>query len=353
VKGKTRGTRRDPGKRLLAAALLVSTAGCGLPGIQDVTLPGGADLGEHPYTVHAEFANVLNLVPQAAVKVNDVPVGRVTGVALAPDGWTAKVSMVVNGEVKLPADARAHVEQSSLLGEKFIQLSAPPAGTGALADGAVIPFEHANRDTEVEEVFGALSLLLNGGGLTQLRTITTELNKAMNGNEPAIKSMLGQVSELVSQLDGNKKAITDAIDGLNRLSLTLSQNKEKAGDVLDGLGPGLKVLADQRAALVRMLDALEDLSGIAVRTIDRGKKDMIEDLKALEPTLKRLADSGRDLPQSLQVLFTYPFTDAVLPAVKGDYLNSYLTVAAPEGTELIPPVGAEPEAEPEKPETQP
>ncbi|MEO3788306.1 MCE family protein [Actinocorallia sp. B10E7] len=340
-------------RRLLAGLLLLTTAGCGLPGLDDVTLPGGADLGDHPYTVHAEFADVLNLVPQAAVKVNDVPVGRVTGVDLAADGWTARVSMIVNGGVRLPADAQAQVKQSSLLGEKFIQLSAPPAGAGTLTGGAVIPVERTNRNTEVEEVFGALSLLLNGGGISQLRTITTELNKAVDGNEPAIRSLLGQVSKLASQLDGNKKAITDAIDGMNRLSLTLARHKGEAGDVLDHLGPGLDVLADQRAELVGMLEALEDLSRIATRTIDRSKKDLIEDLKALEPTLKRLADSGRDLPRALEVLFTYPFTDAVLPAVKGDYLNSYLTVAAVEGTELIPPISAPSPEKPAEPEAQP
>ena len=40
---------------------------------------------------------MLSLVPQAAVKVNDVAVGRVTKVSLAPDGWSAKVTMRIRG----------------------------------------------------------------------------------------------------------------------------------------------------------------------------------------------------------------------------------------------------------------
>jgi phospholipid/cholesterol/gamma-HCH transport system substrate-binding protein len=346
------------------AAASVALGGCGFSGVADLPLPGGADLGDHPYTVKARFTNVLNLVPQSAVKVNDVAVGRVVKVTLPENGWTAEVTMKVNGDVKLPANAYAELRQSSLLGEKFMQLSAgpssvpggaaapggappggsqengtgPSAGAGALADGAVIPASRTNRNPEVEEVFGALSMLLNGGGLAQLRTITVELNRALGGNEPQVRSLLERARTLVGDLDANKKGITDAIDGLNRLSATLRGRKAQIGVALDDLEPGLAVLAEQRGALVRMLKSLDELSRAAVTTVRQSKDDLIADLRALEPTLRKLSDAGRDLPNALEVLLTYPFTDAVLPAVKGDYLNVYLQVTARPGTQVVPPI---------------
>jgi phospholipid/cholesterol/gamma-HCH transport system substrate-binding protein len=337
----------------------VALGGCGFSGVRELPLPGGADLGDHPYTVKAQFANVLNLVPQSAVKVNDVAVGRVVKVALPRDGWTAEVTMKVNGDVRLPANAYAELGQSSLLGEKYVQLSAgpthvpggaaapggapaggaaPSASTGTLADGAVIPVSRTNRNPEVEEVFGALSMLLNGGGIAQLRTITVELNRALGGNEPQVRSLLERARTLVGDLDANKKGITDAIDGLNRLSATLRGRKEQIGVALDDIRPGLAVLEEQRGALVRMLKSLDELSRVAVTTVRRSKEDLVADLQALEPTLRKLSDAGRDLPNALQVLLTYPFTDAVLPAIKGDYLNVYLQVTARPGTEVIPPI---------------
>ncbi|MFB9834480.1 MCE family protein [Actinoallomurus acaciae] len=325
----------------LAVACL-SLAGCGsggFAGVYGISLPGGADLGSHPYKVTAEFANVHDLVPQAAVKVNDVAVGRVSKITLPRNGWTANVVMLVNGKVRLPADAYARLAQSSLLGEKYIELSAPAGGgQGTLADGAVIPMARTDRDPEIEEVFGALSLLLNGGGLSQLRTVTQELNKALGGNEPQVRSMLGRLSTLVSNLNDHRKDITDAIDALDRLSANLASRKEQIDTVLDDLGPGLDVLEQQRGALVTMLRSLEQLSGVAVTTINKSKADMVADLRALAPVLANLSDAGRNLPRSLQVLLTYPFTDAVLNGVKGDYLNVYLSVTAPPGTEIIPPI---------------
>ncbi|MER5893569.1 MCE family protein [Streptomyces sp. NPDC001876] len=352
---------RRPGARAttgLAALLAVGVGlalvatGVGMPsftGIDQVPLPGGADLGDHPYEITAEFGDVLSLAPQSSVKVNDVAVGRVTKISLTPGGWTAKVTMRVNGKIKLPGNAYAHLEQSSLLGEKYVQLSPPAAGTaeGALADGDRIPLTRTNRNPEVEEVFGALSMLLNGGGINQLKTITTELNKALAGQEPQIRSMLSRVDTLVTNLDDHKEDITEALDGVNRLSATLATRKQDVGTVLTGLSPGMKVLEKQRGSLLTMLRSLDTLSTVAVGTINKSKADTIADLKAIAPTLRALADSGQDLPDSLQVLLTYPFTDEVLRGVKGDYLNVYLDVTAVPGTQIIPaltPGGTTPSA---------
>ncbi|MFD3738784.1 MCE family protein [Streptomyces sp. NPDC058629] len=322
----------------LIALVVVRTDGPVFTGIEQIPLPGGADLGDEPYEITAEFGDVLSLAPQSSVKVNDVSVGRVTGIALAADGWSARVTMRVNGDIELPANAYARLEQSSLLGEKFIQLTPPAEGTarGSLAESGRIPLTRTNRNPEVEEVFGALSMLLNGGGINQLKTITTELNKALTGQEPQIRSMLNRVDTLVTNLDSNKGDITRALDGVNRLAATLATRKQDVGTVLTGLSPGLKVLEKQRGSLLTMLRTLDTLSTVAVDTINRSKADMIADLKALAPTLKALADSGKDLPDALQASLTYPFTDEVLRGVKGDYLNVYLDVTAAPGTRIIP-----------------
>ncbi|WP_328864642.1 MCE family protein [Streptomyces sp. NBC_00304] len=342
---------RRPGARATGVAAVLAV-GVGLAliattvdlptftGIDQVPLPGGADLGDHPYEITAEFGDVLSLAPQSSVKVNDVAVGRVTKISLASGSWNAKVTMRVNGGIRLPANAYAHLEQSSLLGEKYIQLSPPAAGTakGALADGDRIPLTRTNRNPEVEEVFGALSMLLNGGGINQLKTITTELNKALAGQEPQVRSMLKRVNTLVTNLDDHRADITDALDGVNRLSATLATRKQDVGTVLTKLSPGMKVLEKQRGSLMTMLRSLDTLSTVAVDTVNKSKADIVADLKALTPTLQALADSGQDLPDSLQVLLTYPFTDEVLRGVKGDYLNVYLDVTALPGTQIIPPI---------------
>jgi phospholipid/cholesterol/gamma-HCH transport system substrate-binding protein len=340
------------GAAAVLALSLVSCSSNGFTGVYNLPLPGGADLGDHPYHVTVQFADVLDLVPQAAVKVGDVAVGRVESIRLGTDGWTAEAVVAVNGNVVLPANATASLRQSSLLGEKFVELANPDEGqpvpaAARLSDGAVISPDRTNRNPEVEEVFGALSLLLNGGGIGQLQTIDQELTKVTHGNENEIRSFLSTLNGTVSNLESHKGEITEALDGLNTLSATLATRRQQISGALTDLTPGLRTLADQRSALVTMLQSLDHLSSVAVDTIDRSKDDLVADLNALAPILHRLADAGADLPKALEILPSFPFTDQVLNDVKGDYLNLFATVPVAPGMELpdtpplpLPAVGA-------------
>jgi phospholipid/cholesterol/gamma-HCH transport system substrate-binding protein len=306
----------------------LTLTGCGFSGIYDIPLPGGADIGDHPYTVKANFRDVLDLTPQAGVKVNEVPVGRVESIGLTKDGWNAEVTLRVNGNVKLPANALANLRQSSLLGEKYVELSAPPnsPAQAKLADGAVIPLTRTNRNVEVEEVLGALSMLLNGGGVEQLNTITKELNNATAGKEADLKALLNNANQLVTNLDSQSANITRALDGLNRLSSTLNSQKDKLVTAVDNVGPGLGVLEQQRGQLVTMLNALQNLSGVAIDTVNKSKANLVADLKALVPTLQKLGEAGSNLPKVLEILLTYPFTDAAVAGTKGDYFNLFANI---------------------------
>ncbi|WP_103342857.1 MCE family protein [Amycolatopsis sp. CA-126428] len=316
------------GRRRIAGALagVLVLAGCsdgGFNGLYGTPLPGGADVGDHPYHVTALFTDVLDLVPQSSVKVNDVAVGRVDKITLTPDTRSALVAMTVNGDIALPANARAELKQSSLLGEKFVELSVPAAepAAGRLADGGRIPLGRTNRNPEVEEVLGALSLLLNGGGVEQIQKISHELNDALSGNEPEIRALLSRVDELATQLDGHKTEILRAIDGLAKLSHTLTGQTQNLTNALDNLAPGLKVVTDQRDQLVGMLTALNTLSGVAVDTVTKSRDQLVANLKALQPTLANLGEAGQNLPNALQILLTYPFPDYAGNVIKGDYAN--------------------------------
>ncbi|GAA1230962.1 MCE family protein [Prauserella halophila] len=306
-------------------SLLLLVAGCGdggFSGLYNAPLPGGADLGDRPYRITVRFQDVLDLVPQAAVKVNDVAVGRVERVRLAEDGKTALADLAVNGDIGLPADAVAELRQSSLLGEKFVELRPPgDGGTGTLGDGDVIPLDRTNRNPQVEEVLGALSLLLNGGGVEQIRDIVGELNDALSGNEPEIRALLTRVDELATTLDNQRGDIVRAIDGVHRLSSTLSTQRGHLATALEHLEPGLKVVSGQRKQLVGMLTSLRELSGTGTRVIDASKQSLVANLQALTPTLEKLAETGADLPKAMQLLPSYPIPVFGESIMQGDYAN--------------------------------
>lgn len=316
--------------RLAVVALVaaVGLSGCGLQSIQEVPLPGGASLGDNPYTVTALLSNVVDLVPNASVRTNDVPVGVVREVRLAPDGWTAEVTMEVNGDVMLPANAIARLRQTSLLGEKFVELANPAIGApqGRLQNGAVIPLDRTDVGAQVEEVLGALSLLLNGGGVEKIQTISRELNAALSGNEGQIRALLDNLNVFVGTLDQQRADIVRALDSVDRLAATLVTQRAKIANVIDNLQPGLDVLNQQRGLLVGTLQALQRLSVVGTDVINRAGQNTVADLTALQPILGNLVAAGDALPGSLQILLTIPFADNALNVIKGDYTNIDVTL---------------------------
>jgi phospholipid/cholesterol/gamma-HCH transport system substrate-binding protein len=299
--------------------------GCEFGGLYDVELPGGAANDPDAYRVTVEFRDVLDLVPQSAVKVNNVTVGSVEKVELK--GWHARVRLRVDRSVKLPGNAVAGLRQTSMLGEKYVALSAPTEGepVGRLHDGARIPLSRSGRNPEIEEVLSSLSALLNGGGVAQLKTITVELNKALDGRENRVKSLLKELDTFIGGLDDQRKDIVRALKGIDRLAKRLKDEKKTIGKAVDTVPGALEVLADQREDLTKMLTSLSKLGKTGTKVIDASRSDVVANLRHLRPILEQLNKAGDNLPNSLELLTTYPFPRSVTDAIKGDYVNLKIT----------------------------
>jgi len=310
---------------LLAVGLVVAGSGCSVlkNGAYDLPLPGGPDAGSNPRTITVKFDSVDGLVPKSMVKVGNIAVGVVQSIDVDQKSWTAVVKCKIRNDVDLPANAVAQVRRSSLLGEWFVELSPPAAHADAaqLADGATIGLDRTAQTAPVEEVLGALSLLLTNGGVPQLNTIVRELNAAFDGRGPQFRSLLTQLDVFVAQLDDNRGDIVRAIDALAKLSGTLRTNRTEIAKALDELPAGVQVLADQRQQLVTMLSSLDRLSTVATRVVRSSSANTVADLRALVPTLSKLAEAGTDLPNALQIMLTFPFTAGTQGAIKGDFVN--------------------------------
>ncbi|MFG1789952.1 MCE family protein [Nocardia sp. NPDC049149] len=350
---RIRSVTRGFGAALVFGVSAALVASCASDGIYSVPLPGGADVGAHPMRIDIQFDDVLDLVPQSAVKVEGVPVGRVEDITIGKDQWTATVRTVVSSTVNLPANARAEVRQSNLLGEKFIELSKPPADADAkkLSDGAVIPVDRTRHATEIEQVLGAMSLLLNGGGVAQLQPIVTELNKAIGGREDRVRSLLDQANILIKGLDDQVNDITRALDGLDVLSSRVSRQTEQIGKILDELPQGIKILEQQRPQLIGLLSQLDRVGQAGFDVLDHSKDELIRDLTSLRPTLQELGKAAPDLVTAFPLIPTYPFPDSSLASTFGGQMNTWLSVDQQIGVTLsnlgvgkpdpvyIPPVG--------------
>lgn len=315
--------RTRPVGLLLVIALAFLASSCRFDGAYDLPLPGGKAVDpDDAITVTAEFTDALNVVPRTAVMVDDVPVGQVSQIDRI--GWHAKVTMQVRKDLDLPSNTVAEIRQTSLLGEKYVALLEPVGTppTGRLSEGDNIPLSATARNPEVEEVLGALSFVLSGGGIGQLRTISAELNKMMNGRTEDMRSLLGRINTLVGTLDDQKGDIIRAMEGIDRLAATLNKEKRSIGAAIDAIGPALEVLNEQHDALVTMLRELDKLGQVGTRVIRGSRENLVATLKHLEPTLRELADAGDSLPRGAGLMASFPFPKEAADLAKGDYANA-------------------------------
>jgi phospholipid/cholesterol/gamma-HCH transport system substrate-binding protein len=322
-------SRRATGLKvgILGVAVSVVTSGCGFHGIYSLPLPGGEGTSGGKYKVTVELADALDLVPRSSVKVNAASVGTVDSVKLS--GHHAVIVCAIQNKVHLPANAIARLEQTSLLGEKFVEIEPPPQGVqpeGQLHDGSVIPLSRTDTSATIEDVLGALAMLLNGGGLDQVQSIARELNRAFSGREGALRDTLVKLETFVGGLDQQKAQIIRAMQGLDDLARTVRAQESSLTSAIDQMPGALGVLADSKNQLVDMLTSLQHLGDVAVRVENSAGADMVANLKDLEPTLTRLAEVGETIPKTLELILTYPVADGVEKAFYGDYGNLHVTI---------------------------
>ncbi len=310
-----------------AVALTLAALLAACNGLSDVTLPGGNATGSNVYRVKVAFNDVLDLVPQAAVRVDDVAVGDVEKIQL--DGFHAVVTVRLRDSVKLPKNATGELRSTSLLGEKFVALRGSAKDIkryGRLSNGDTISLARTGRNPEFEEVFTALSALLNGGGVAQIQTISVELSNAMAGREAQVKDVLAQLTDLAGTLDDSKQQIVRALDSVDRLAARLAKQKSTLAQALSDIPPALKVLADQRKDLTRVLTGLSRLGGIGTQVIRATRANTVASLRDLQPILDNLVAAKKNIVASLELLLNFPFPATAVNGVHGDYAGLYASV---------------------------
>ncbi len=317
--------RTAVGVVLLATALVAS--GCGWRGLNSVALPGVEGVGPGAFTIQAQMPDVDNVEQNSRVRVGDVNVGTVT--KIERQGWHALVTMTVDGNVVLPANATAKVGQTSLLGSQHIELSAPadaPA-EGQLKGGALIPLASAGAFPTTEQALSAVALLLNGGGLGNVQDITAALSIAFTGREGDLRSLIEQLDIAIGHLDDQSDDIIATSESLNNLVGQIADQKPVVDRALTTIPDALAVLRDQRDSLSEALVQVGSFSALAADSVNQTREALVQELRDLGPVLESLADAGPALTRSLSFFPTFPFPKETLTNwIRGDYANLSLII---------------------------
>lgn len=294
----------------LVAAMLLSACG---PTFSSLPLPGSSEGGQ-TITVKGTFGEALNLSSGAAVRVNGVALGKVT--SIKAHNFHAVVTMAVQKSAKVRQGASMRLRYTTPLGELFVDLRNPASGPllksgDSLSDTTTAP--------TVEDALASASLLINGGGLSQLQTITTEANKALDGNAGNIHDLIGRANTLMTQLNGSRSQIDQTLHALNAVAITLHQRRQIIHQALTDITPAAKALRANLGNLTALLTSLQRFAGTANGVVNATHDQVIKLVRQAAPILQELANDRGVLPATLRAVVALAHTaDNLIP---NDYLN--------------------------------
>lgn len=314
------------GALVAGATGLALVAGCG-PTMRDLPLPGSGVSGD-TIEVEVQFDEALNLAQGASVKVNGVASGKVKSVS-AKD-FKAIVVLTVRKDAGMRADATARLRYTTPLGELFVDVSNPVDGP-LIKDGQELDKKNASTAPTVEDALASASLLVNGGGLNQLQTVTDELNAAIGGREDQVRDLLNNADTFLTEANATTGDIDAALTALAGLSKVLNANRKTINAAMTQIRPAAKVLRENTPEFTRLLAKLADFSGTANDVVGQTRSQIIQMVNQVSPVLQEFLDVRKDLGPSFADLVN--LSKLFNAAVPGDYANMYLALELAE-TEL-------------------
>lgn len=221
-------------------------------------------LGANERRITAHFSSAVGIYSGGDVRVLGVPVGTVDEVV--PQGKDVRVTMSVDRQTQVPADAGAVLVSPSVVSDRYVQLAPVYRGGPEMEDGTVIPKQRTATPVELDQVYSNLNDLtkaLGPQGANENGALTDLLHtgaRNLQGNGQAIADSLSHLGEAGKTLSGNSKELFATVDNLQKFTSMLADNDGRVREFNTQMQQVSGFLAGERedfgAAVAELSDAL-------------------------------------------------------------------------------------------------
>ncbi len=243
---------------LLLAVLVVYYAGTRYLGFGQLVHPA------MKVTVYLDQTG--GIFPSASVTERGVTVGKVGQVNLTANG--VAVQLLLNHDVKIPANAKAVVANLSFVGEQYIDLQPQTDTAPYLKTGSTIAAVNTSTPVPDATFLTSLDQLVTSVDKNDLRTVVDELDNAFAGSGPSLQTIIDKGDDLTASLKANLPQTLDLI-----------KNSQQVLGTVKDTGGELQTFSQQLALLTGQI-------------------------KASDPDIRSLFDNGTAASQQLQDLLT-------------------------------------------------
>ncbi|KRC58927.1 MULTISPECIES: MCE family protein [unclassified Nocardioides] len=304
---RTKHTLRAVGALVAVVAVLL-TSGCS-------SVTGGGKM-----TVKAYLADSAGLFVGNDVGVLGVTVGEIT--AIEPAGDKVLVTMEVDSDQPIPADAGAVVVARSVATDRYVELTPVYRKGEKMADGTTIPIDKTQTPVDFDQVLSSLNEFATGIGGNKETTQAVQRfidagTKALQGRGPLLNQTIHSLADGVDGIASQREDVAATLKSLDVLLTTIASNESTARTFIQQVSRASKQLADERENFRSALRSLDSaVTEVAEFAVDN-RQMIVDNVNGTSRLMKTLLSKQDRLEEVLRVM---PLALENLKMIKGDRL---------------------------------
>lgn len=237
----------------------------------------------------------LGMIPDAAVSLRGVNVGRVRGVELRGDKAAITVGFEPDKIKFIPADVSAEITQPTLFGAKYIDLVTPAQPTSArLAEGQTIPT--TAQVTEGNTVLDHLASVLTKVDVPKLNSGLGALSTALQGRGDKLGNVIVQVDTYLKDFNPSLPKLNDDLASLADVTNIYADFVPDLVSTLDNVAVTTGTVVDRKDELRTLFHDTVESADAARKLLEDNRKDLHRALSLLDPVTGLLAAYAPGFP---------------------------------------------------------
>lgn len=293
---------------LLAVVAVLLVSGC--------SAVGGGD----KMTVKAYLADSAGLFVGNDVGILGVTVGEIT--AIEPEGDKVLVTMEIDADQAVPADAGAAVVARSVATDRYVELTPVYREGAKMADGTTIPMDRTRTPVDFDQVLASLNEFATGIGGNKETTKAVQRfidagASALQGRGPLLNQTIHSLADGVDGIASQREDIAATLRSLDVLLTTISTNESTARTFIQQVSRASKLLADERENFRQALRSLDTAVTTVAKFAVDNRQSIVNTLDGSTELMETLLTKQDQLEEILRVM---PVALQNLGNIQGDRL---------------------------------
>lgn len=260
-------------------------------------------------TVTAQFEDAVGLYQGNIVSVLGMRVGTVKSI-VNKDSYV-QVTMDIDENIKVPADAQAVTLNTSILTDRHIELTPAYRGGPELKNGDVIGLARTRTPVEFDRTLASIdklsiSLRGDGKGNGALADFIAVSDAAVSGNGASLKSTLNQLSQSLRVGADNgahtKQDIQSIVTHLADLTNAAATNDQLIRDFGSNLHEVSDILADERLGTGDTGAKINQILAISASLLETNRDNLRGSVTDAQTVTKTMVDLRRELAELFDLL---------------------------------------------------